>query len=175
MSELKKLLALDQSSSVSGYAIFDTDGSLISYGKIAPEGETVDRIMKLVSEVKKLISENDIEEVVIEDIYYSGNAETYKVLSFVMAGLIFLFTEEEIPYNILTASQWKSQLNIKGKNRPEQKRKAQEYIEKEYDLKVIQDVCDSICIGATHIKKKYNKDAHKSKECHSEEKELLYF
>ena len=82
MSELKKLLALDQASQVSGYAVFDEDGTLVSYGKITTEGEPIDRIISLTEKVDKIIEEFGIEEVVIEDIYYSGNVETFKILSF---------------------------------------------------------------------------------------------
>lgn len=175
MGELKKLLAIDQASQVSGYAVFDEDGSLITYGKIATEGETIDRIIDLTHKVDKIIEEFGIEEVVIEDIYYSGNVETFKVLSFTMAGLIFLFTEKEMPYSILNATVWKSYCGVKGKDRPEQKRNAQKFVEAQYGLKVIQDIADAICIGTGHILKTYEKKTGINKECKSKEKDLMFF
>ena len=38
-------------------------------------------------------------------------------------------------------------LNIKGKNRPEQKRNAQKYVNEKFNIKATQDECDAICIG----------------------------
>lgn len=174
-SKMGRLLSLDQSSNVSGYAIFNEDGSLFTYGKITVEGEPVDRIITLANKVDKIIEEFGIEEVVIEDIYYSGNVETFKILSFTMAGLLFLFTEKELPYSILNATIWKSKCGVKGKDRPEQKRNAQKFVEKEYGLKVIQDIADAICIGTGYIRKEYHKDATINKECKSDEKDLLFF
>ena len=174
-SKMSKLLALDQSSQLSGYAVFDEDGTLVSSGKITTEGEPIDRIISLTEKVDKIIEEFGIEEVVIEDIYYSGNVETFKILSFTMAGLLFLFTEKEIPYSILNATIWKSQCGVKGKDRPEQKRNAQKFVENEYGLKVIQDIADAVCIGTGHIRKKYHKDAKKNDKCQSNEKDLLFF
>lgn len=175
MTKLKKLLALDQSSQLSGYAIFDEDGSLVSYGKITVEGEPIDRIIELTKKVDIIIKEFGIEEVVIEDIYYSGNVETFRVLSFTMAGLLFLFTENEIPYSILNATIWKSECGVKGKDRPEQKRNAQKFVEREYGLKVIQDIADAICIGTGHIQRNHHEKASKNDKCKSNEKDLMFF
>ncbi len=176
MSEkARRLLALDQSSQLSGYAVFDENRQLVSYGKIKLEGETIPRIMTLAKKVEILIDEFNIEEVVIEDIYYSGNAETYKILAFAMAVLLFLFEERKLPYATLNATIWKSMCGVKGKNRTAQKQNAQKFIEREYGLKVIQDIADAICIGAGYIKKHYQEKASKSKECKSEEKDLLFF
>lgn len=58
--------------------------------------------------------------------------------------------EMGIDYEVVASSSWKSTLSIKGRNRAEQKRNAQEYVLNTYNLKVIQDTCDAICIGA-HI------------------------
>lgn len=175
MGELKKLLALDQASQVSGYAVFDEDGTLVAYGKITAEGEPIDRIIELTKKVDKIIEEFGIEEVVLEDIYYSGNVETFKVLSFTMAGLLFLLTEKEMPYSVLNATIWKSKCGVKGKDRPEQKRNAQKFVENEYGIKVIQDIADAICIGTGHIRKKYDKEAKKNTNCKSDEKDLMFF
>lgn len=173
--KMKRLLALDQASQVSGYAVFDENGSLISYGKIGTEGETVDRIISLANKVNSIIEEFNIEEVVLEDIYYSGNVETFKVLSFTMAGLLFLLHKKNIPYGILNATIWKSKCGVKGKNRPEQKRNAQKFVEREYGLNVIQDIADAVCIGTGYIRKNYQAKTSKSKKCTTNEKELLFF
>ena len=52
-----------------------------------------------------------------------------------------------IPYSIVLAGTWKSKLGIKGANRDQQKRAAQQHIVNKYNIKPIQDICDAICIG----------------------------
>jgi hypothetical protein len=57
------------------------------------------------------------------------------------------------------ASSWKSTLGIKGRTRPEQKRNAQEFIQKTYNIKPTQDECDAICIGCHHLIHKVSNDS----------------
>ena len=179
---MDKLLALDQSSKVTGYAIFDKDGNLVSYGKISVDGEPIDRIIELQKKVEHIIDEFKIDEVVIEDVYFSetsdnpiSNVGMFKVLCFTMAGLLFMLTEKEIDYTIMTATTWKSLMNVTGKDRTSQKRNAQKVVEDEFGIKVIQDISDAVCIGGAHLKKKYNKGSQTGKECKSNEKNLMYF
>jgi Holliday junction resolvasome RuvABC endonuclease subunit len=63
-----KLLALDQSSKITGYAVFD-DNTLVIYGKIdAGEADLPARLTKLRNAVKSLIDEYGIDLVALEDI-----------------------------------------------------------------------------------------------------------
>lgn len=61
-----------------------------------------------------------------------------------------LAEELGIPHSTLTASSWKSTLNIKGRARAEQKRNAQKYVSDTYGIHVTQDEADSICIGTAY-------------------------
>lgn len=56
-------------------------------------------------------------------------------------------------YEIVPSVRWKSQLNIKGKKRAEQKKNAQAYVLEHYGKKVTQDESDAICIGAYFVNK----------------------
>ena len=148
------ILALDQSSRTSGYAIF-RDGQLYSHGTFTITDDNIGiRLWKIRSKVLELIEDFDIDEVVLEDIYMDGqkinNVQTFKVLAEVFGVLYELCVELKIPVEAVLAGTWKSTLNIKGKTRPEQKKNAQIWVEKEYGIKPIQDVVDAICIGA-HI------------------------
>jgi Holliday junction resolvasome RuvABC endonuclease subunit len=64
---MSKLLALDQSSKVTGVAIFE-DGKLYKYSKIDVDGELPYRLMEIRNRVKNIITEEGITEVAIEDI-----------------------------------------------------------------------------------------------------------
>ena len=109
------------------------------------------RLMILRNQVKKLIEDEHITEVAIEDIQLQANVinnvETYRTLAEVRGVLEELFQEMNIPYSIVLAGTWKSKLGIRGARRADQKRAAQEYIVNKYNIKPIQDICDAICIG----------------------------
>lgn len=152
-----RLLALDQASKVTGYAIF-IDGELTDYGKFTFEdAEIGDRLHKLREGVAKLIADHGIDFVAFEDIQLQNNVQnnvqTFKILAEVFGVIYELVTSLEIPNTAILSGTWKSTLGIKGRTRPEQKRNAQEYVLKAYGVKAIQDVCDAICIG-THVLKK---------------------
>lgn len=85
-----------------------------------------------------------------------NNVQTFKTLAEVFGVLSELFTELKIKHTPVLASSWKSTLGIKGKNRSEQKRNAQEYIVNKYGIKPTQDECDAICIGAHYIANSIN-------------------
>lgn len=153
-----RLLALDQSSRVSGYAIF-LDDKLETYGKIDLKQDDVgERLAAFRKQISKLVADYDIDEVAFEDIYMDGqkvnNISTFKVLAEVFGICDELFTELEIKNTAVLAGTWKSTLGIKGKTRPEQKKNAQVYIKNKYNIDVIQDIVDAICIGEHIIQKK---------------------
>lgn len=151
-----KLLALDQASKITGYAVF-FDGKLQTYGKIDLKDDNIGiRLNKLKKELIKLIMDYDIDYIAFEDIYMDGqrvnNVQTFKVLAEVFGVCYELFTELEIPCEAVLAGTWKSTLGIKGKTRTEQKRGAQQYVQSRFNIKVTQDVADALCIGEHIIK-----------------------
>ena len=78
-----------------------------------------------------------------------NNVATYKTLAMVFGVILEQLEEEEIPYEIVSSSTWKSKLGIKGRARAEQKRAAQQQVLDHYKVKASQDTCDAICIGAS--------------------------
>lgn len=150
-----KLLALDQSSRVNGWAIFEEDGSLFDCGKFELTGEVGTRLVGLKQEVISLIEEQEITHIAFEDIQMQGNVannvSTFKTLAMIFGVLTEICEEENIPYDIIHSQTWKSNLNIKGRTRPEQKKNAQAYVLENYKVKASQDTCDAICIGTTAL------------------------
>lgn len=146
-----KILALDQASLTTGFAIFE-DGNLIDYGKFTfNDPDIAVRLVKIRNKVKALIEENDINFVAFEDIQLQNNVinnvATFKVLSEVYGVILELIQEKELPYIIVLAGTWKSGLKIKGANRQEQKKNAQNFVLETFNIKATQDTCDAICIG----------------------------
>ena len=148
---MPKILALDQSSHISGFSIFE-NGKLVKFGKFEFNDKDMGaRLFKIAEKVKNIISEENITEVIIEDIQLQrtigDNVTTFKILAEVIGVLYEMAYEIHIPINAVLASVWKSKLNIKGKDRSEQKRVAQEYVKKNFGISATQDECDAICIG----------------------------
>ena len=147
-------LALDQSSRITGWAVFE-DGSLHDCGKFELTGEVGERLVKFREEVLDLIIEYEIDEIAFEDIQLQGNVAnnvtTFKTLAMIFGVITELCEEKNIPYKIVHSQTWKSALGIKGKSRAEQKKAAQAYVLDTYQVKASQDTCDAICIGASVV------------------------
>lgn len=151
------LLALDQATHVTGWAVF-IDGKLTKWGKIeANQSDLGERLYYIKNEILKLISEYQINEIVFEDIQMQSNVvnnvQTFKALAELFGVLYETFTEIKIPNTAILASSWKSTLDIKGKDRATQKRNAQAWVLDNYNIKVIQDIADSVCIGSAYLKR----------------------
>ena len=158
---MNKILALDQASATTGYAVFDKEtNSLIGYGKFTFDDDLGVRLVKIRNKVIELINMYEIDEVLFEDIQLQGsvnnNAQTFKVLSEVFGVIHELLEELKIKYTVVHSSSWKSTLKIGGRTRPQQKAAAKEYVTQEYNLNVSQDICDAICIGAHYLKRNTN-------------------
>lgn len=154
---MSRLLALDQASKCTGWAIFE-DGKLEKYGKIFLDDPNIDtRLVQLRQNIWALIESENINEVVFEDIQQqnnvANNVQTFKVLAEVYGVVSELLQELQIPHSTVLAASWKSTLGIKGRTRVEQKKNAQFYAEQNYGIHVIQDIADAICIGTHHIQK----------------------
>lgn len=154
---MSKILALDQSSHITGYAVFN-DGKLEAYGKFnITDSDLGERLYKIRNKVKELVKEYCVDEVVFEDIQLQenvrNNVQTFKALAEVIGVIYELMVEMNIPCTAVLASSWKSTLGIRGSARPEQKRNAQKYVNTTFNIQATQDECDAICIGSHYIKK----------------------
>lgn len=147
-----KLLALDQSSRITGWSVFE-DKKLIDSGTFTLTGEDLGpRLVKYKKKIIELIEKYNIDKIAFEDIQMqANNVVTYKVLAEIFGVTELLCTELQLSYNIVSSNTWKSQLNIKGKQRAEQKKNAQKYVEENFNKKVSSDESDAICIGACAV------------------------
>ena len=153
-----RVLALDQASRTSGWAVFE-NGKLVTFGKFTADHSDVgDRLHFIRKQVLGLIDTHNIDEVVFEDIQLQGNVannvQTFKALAEVFGVLYELFVELKMPRTAVLSTVWKSTLGIKGKDRAAQKKAAQTWVENTYGVKPTQDECDAICIGAHYVNNK---------------------
>ena len=80
-----------------------------------------------------------------------NNVSTYKILAEIFGITQELMVELNIPYQVVSSNTWKSKLEIKGKQRAEQKRNAQTWVLNTYNIKCTQDEADACCIGASTL------------------------
>lgn len=153
-----RILALDQSTALTGYAIF-TNQNLKESGIFKPTGELFERIHQIKEYIRELIQDNSIDYVFIEDIQYQKNQKTYKILANLLGVLINLFVELEIQFEIVPPSRWKSWNGIKGRKRAEQKRNTIEKIKEIFGREATEDEADAICIGLYALYVLEQKDA----------------
>lgn len=166
LHQMHKLLALDQSSKTTGWAVF-YDNELIEYGNFTFEDKDLgERLYKIRNKVSYLIADYDINEIAFEDIQLQqkvngeaeiNNVSTFKTLAEVFGVIYELVIELELPYNIVLSSSWKAKLGIKGKYRNEQKANAYKWAVANYSIEGIQDEADAICIGAYVIQMRNKK------------------
>ena len=157
---VSNLLALDQSSITTGYAIFK-DGKPVVISHFTAQGTDLgSRLEQLRNKIIELINEYEIDEVVFEDIQLQDMAggkdvgiKTFKVLAEVFGVVLELLTELDIDYTIVPPTVWKATFKIAGKGRAKEKQLAQEYVFNTYGVKCTEDEADATCIG-THLIKK---------------------
>ena len=146
-----KILALDASTKATGYAI-GQDGILIQHGCITSSSkDVIKRIIKMRDQLSKLIEDNNIEKIVIEQVRPEYNSHTNKVLMWLQAAVIIAAYEvnQKIQYEFIGASTWRAALNIKqGRGIKRQTLKPQDiqYVQNKYNIKVNDDQADAICI-----------------------------
>lgn len=148
-----RILAFDQASITSGWAVFDGD-ALVKYGKWSSEGtHSTERIAKTKYWVASMIQKWNPDEVVFEDIqlqkFGEGNEAvlTFKKLAHLQGVLKNYCYENQILYSIVPSATWRAHVEIKGKTRQDKKKSAQLKVKRFYDISVTQDEADAILIG----------------------------
>lgn len=154
---MANLLALDQASRVSGYAIFNGDGELVTYGTFHTYQDDIgERLVTIKNKVAELIEEYNIGQVIMEDIQQQENVQTFKVLAEVFGVIYEYLTEIKMPNQSVLACEWRKTLHIPGYQRAEQKRNTQAWVTNEYGVKATQDECDAIAIGTHYIMRNFS-------------------
>lgn len=147
-----RILSLDQSSTISGWAIYD-GLTLINYGVWEAKGEkSTGRISSVKAWVAAMIDSWNPDEVILEDIqlqkFDGGEAVlTYKKLAHLQGVLKNYLYENGIPYRVVPVATWRNYSGVKGKTRTDRKKSAQLIVKNLYDITVNTDTADAILIG----------------------------
>ena len=162
---MKRVLSIDQSSRVTGYAIFDNK-NLVTFGHFSiPANKTMgQRLESFFNHLKDLLEKYNIQTLYFEGIQYQNNAETFKKLAMIQ-GIVFYCSQVlKISSKELTPSHWRKILKEKnkisfGRARAEQKENAQKFVKEYFNKEATEDECDAICLGLAAL---YEEDSLKS-------------
>lgn len=157
---MANILALDQSSHTTGYAIFK-DGVPVEVSHFDAVGADLGaRLVWIRQKILSLIQEHEINEVVFEDIQLqdlNGNRtagiKTFKILAEVFGVIDETLTEAKIKHTAVAPIVWKATFKIAGKGRTKEKALAQQTVLSTYGLNSTEDEADACLIGAHYIKK----------------------
>lgn len=141
-----RILALDNATEKMGISIYD-NGKLVYYQLLTFSGNFDSRITKIFEVVTNTMIGNwKPDYIVMEDIQYQNNYQTYKKLAMLLGVLTVAAKFAKIDYRIIAPVQWRSHYQITGK-RDEIKLKAVKLVNTMYNINVIDDVAEAILIG----------------------------
>lgn len=147
------IMGLDPSTKATGVSVF-ADNKLIHYECItAGSANLYKRIDKMITELKRIITEFKIQYVYIEDVYpedVHNNIQIFKALTYLQGFILYLFDQYNIKHTFFTASEWRSKCGIRtgrGIKRESLKPKDIEFVKNQFGIEVNDDVADAIGIG----------------------------
>ena len=146
-----RILSLDASTHSTGYAIGQNE-KLEFHGCITASSKNViKRIIKMRDQLSKLIKNNKIDKIIMEEVRPEYNSHTNKILMWLQAVIVIAAyqIDSNIEYDFVGASEWRAALKIKqGRGVKRQALKPQDiqYVQDKYNLSVNDDEADAICI-----------------------------
>lgn len=165
-------MGLDASTTKTGYSIFN-DNRLVKYGCIKAKKNFAwrERIALLGVELEKLIKENNVGRIVVEDVPLIGGKnrpiQTAVMLGAVQGMIITIGNQTNVPIIYKAPSQWRSPIGLYdgtkvGTRRDVMKQKSVEMANKLFHLDLVwvspqstkneHDVSDAILVAYSELK-----------------------
>lgn len=144
-----RILALDQASHITGYALFEGK-QLIKWGTYEAKSKTEDARTHEINEwLQSKIYSWELDYIGLEGIQYQENfgVTTFQTLARLQGVLINTCFDQNIRYEICPTNTWRHHCNVKGRSRCDKKKSMQLLIKKWYDISVSDDIADAIGIG----------------------------
>lgn len=146
-----KILSLDLSTKSTGWCIGQNE-SIIAHGCItASSKDVMKRIIKMRDELSKIIKDNKIQKIIMQQVRPDFNSHTGKILMW-LQGIVTMAAYEinpTIEWDFIGASTWRAALKIKqgrGVKRNNLKPQDIQYVKNKYNITVNDDEADAICI-----------------------------
>lgn len=156
-----RILAFDQASITSGWAVFD-DGDLTKFGSWTSNGNnSTDRIAKTKQWVASMIQIWKPDLIILEDIQlqkFDGGEQvlTYKKLAHLQGVLENYCYENGFIFKVVPPATWRAANDVKGKTRSDKKKSAQIIVKGLYDVNATQDEADAILIAKWAVQDRQN-------------------
>lgn len=150
-----RTLALDQSSHINGWAIFDND-QLTIFGKFnVSDDDEVARMSKVRGWLMSMLANHSVDQVALEGIQYqdqntSGQkmgVTVFQTLARLQGVLAVTCFESGVSYLVCPTNTWRHHCGVKGRTRADRKRSMQLLVKQWYDVSVSDDEADAIGIG----------------------------
>lgn len=150
-----RVLALDQSTHTTGWAIFDNQ-SLVRYGIFESKGLTeTARINNLKHWLMTMIANWNPDCVGIEGIQFQEEVAdgpkmgvtVFQALARCQGVLIDTCFEAKISFEVCPTNTWRAFNQVKGRSRTDKKKSMQLIVKNTYDVTVSNDEADAIGIG----------------------------
>lgn len=151
---IKRILALDQSTHVTGWSIYDNN-KLVQYGTFVTNlKDEIARCSAIKTWLLSMINNWDLDCIGIEGIQLQDESSGAKMGVTVFQGLarlqgILMETchSEKIDYIICPTNSWRHHCGVKGLKRTDRKRSMQMLAKQWHDITVSDDEADAIGIG----------------------------
>lgn len=147
-----RVLSIDQAS-LTGWCLME-NGVPKQYGVLdfTKIKDKVERHSQIKKGINFLIKATKCEVISIEDIQQQINPQTFKTLAELKGVVENLIYEKEFLYFVVSPSEWRSGIGIKGRKREEIKTNAIQFIRDNYDIELDNDsdCAEAICM-ATYI------------------------
>lgn len=146
-----RVLALDQATHNTGWAIFD-DKQLVQCGVAKTKGmEEIDRLKEIRDWFVSMINQWKPDYIGIEGIQYQANQNssvtTFQVLARLQGVLMITAKDFEMPLKICPTNTWRAHCGVKGRARTDKKNSMKKLIKDWFDMNVSDDIADAIGIG----------------------------
>lgn len=145
------MISFDQSSSVTGYAVFE-DGKYIRSGTIdlSMNHDAKSRLKSMMMLINGMICSTGASRVVIEDIQQQTNSSTYKMLAQLQGAIMYYCYENQIKFSTIAPVSWRKRLGFEQGRKVRRyalKLQSVKYVSEHLGKKVNDDEADAICVG----------------------------
>lgn len=172
-----RLIALDQSTVVTGYAIFDNE-VLVGHGVLDyhKESDLTVRAYLMWQNIDSLLRDVQPDMLVYEGVALQNNAQVLIKLGNLQGHIMASAWILGIPFHSYLPTQWRKLLGFRqggGVKRADLKRQAANLVEETYGISVREDEAEAVAIGLAYLKEQ--KEIHDNGKENDEEEKALPF
>ena len=159
---VRRTLALDQATHITGYSIFDNNELIYAGIFQASKDDEIERDIEIKNWLVQMINNWNPDMIGLEDIQLQQingktiGVTTYRTLARLQGILLAACTEQDVSWVCCPPATWRAHCGVKGRTRSDKKKSMQTLIKEWFDITVSDDVADAIGIGKW-VSEKVNK------------------